>query len=144
MQIPVYESETVAPVSLQGPRASRMNTLKHRPRGFFLLVVSVAILFAVDVYAAATGPEKLSCPKNDKIRALVKTAWYDKDYPAAFAEFMKQPTTSACYLIKELHVMPETWIRAGDVPKHPKTWHVIWSVRALRYITGGEIPVFFL
>ena len=109
--------------------------MRRHSRIFFLLA-SLLVLFTANAYAAA-GPEKLSCPKNDKISAVVRQSWHEEGYESSFALFRSDPATAACYLIDELQVLPETWIRGGYQKNHPKTMHVVWSLWALRHITGG-------
>jgi hypothetical protein len=86
---------------------------------------------------AASAAQKLSCPKNDHVRGVAQSTWHEQADDTAFVTFANEPTTAACYLINELHSVPEKWIRGGDQKKHPNTMHVIWSLRALRHITGG-------
>ena len=91
---------------------------------------------AIPVNSAATF-SKLSCQDNVEISVLVQSVWYEHDYRTAFVTFRSQPTVAACYLINDLRIVQETWIRGGDQNMHPETMHVIWCLRALRYITGG-------
>lgn len=112
--------------------------MNRRPRVFSgLFFVTLISLVSSQVSAATTGAQKLSCPDNAKMRALVQSSWHEPDHRASFAVFRDEPAIAACYLVNELQVVPEKWIRGGDQDKHPKTMHVIWSLRALRYITGG-------
>jgi hypothetical protein len=48
----------------------------------------------------------------------------------------KTPTISTELLIGELHPIPEARILNGQ--KEPEAEHVLWCIRALRYITGGK------
>jgi len=52
--------------------------MRRHSRIFFLLA-SLLVLFTANAYAAA-GPEKLSCPKNDKISAVVRQSWHEEGY----------------------------------------------------------------
>jgi hypothetical protein len=104
---------------------------------FCLLLVAVSLGFAETGCAAAVPPHGLSCLKNDEIRSLAQSSWHDNAYDTTFAIFAKKPAIAACYLINELHVVPEKWIRGSDQKSHPNTMHVVWALRALRYLTGG-------
>ena len=48
----------------------------------------------------------------------------------------KTPRLSVRYLIDELHPVDETRILAPG--KHSEAEHVLWSIRALRYLTHGK------
>src|SRR5690349_14228635 len=101
--------------------------------GFFVIVGALP----AQSYAATAAAPKLSCEDTAEMASLTHRSWYDPDYRASFEVFRSRPEVAACYLINELRVVPESWIRGGDQSKHPETMHVIWSLRALRYITGG-------
>jgi hypothetical protein len=81
----------------------------------------------------------MSCD-NDEIRAVVEKLGYetdDDDYKKNFELLATRPLQATCHLIKELHVVPETKITQVDAVKHASSMHVIWCIRALRYLTGG-------
>ncbi len=48
----------------------------------------------------------------------------------------EKPYQSGCLLIKELRNIPETAIYSNDEEKHKSSMHIIWCIRALRYLTG--------
>jgi hypothetical protein len=105
----------------------------YRIVGLFALLGA----FPSESYPATAAAPKLRCEENAEIRHLIQGSWHEPDYRASFKVFRSHPVVAACYLINELRIVPETWIRGGDQKKHPKTMHVIWSLRALRYITQG-------
>jgi hypothetical protein len=51
-------------------------------------------------------------------------------------ELAKTPRLSAKLLISELHPIRETRILNGE--HKPEAEHVLWCIRALRYVTGGK------
>jgi hypothetical protein len=61
------------------------------------------------------------------------TGYDDRQIVATLA---KTPRLSVQLLIDELHSVNETRILASD--KKPGAEHVLWSIRALRYLTGGK------
>lgn len=50
---------------------------------------------------------------------------------------MTDPANAAQLLIKQLHVVSEKTITPENQSQHEEAMHVVWSLRALRYITGG-------
>lgn len=56
---------------------------------------------------------------------------------ALFDQLAKCPKEAVFYLVRELHVVPEQVIRPGEQAEHTDTMHVIWCIRALRYLTNG-------
>src|SRR5947207_12493875 len=113
--------------------------MKRKCRQISTIFASIAVLtYTVPTQASpVAGAQKLSCQNNPEIRVLVHGVWYEPDHRASFVIFRNQPVAAACYLIKELRVVPEIWIKGGEQDNHLKTMHVIWTLRALRYITGG-------
>jgi hypothetical protein len=113
--------------------------MKRKCRQISTILAGIAVLtYTVPTQVSpVAAAQKLSCQDNPEIRVLVQGAWYEPDHRAAFVIFRGQPVVAACYLINELRVVPEIWIRGGEQDNHPKTMHVIWALRALRYITGG-------
>lgn len=49
----------------------------------------------------------------------------------------KEPAEATGLLIAELHTLDETHIFSWEKEKHKEAMHVIWCIRALRYLTGG-------
>jgi hypothetical protein len=114
------------------------------------VTIGVTVLIALLVTSqfcqgqiSATGERKQPpCPDDMTIRLMVEGLGYDDrpDQPSFLANFdklAKAPVVAACYLIGELHVVPETVITAYTRKEHKPSMHVIWSLRALRYITGA-------
>lgn len=54
----------------------------------------------------------------------------------AVVSLASMPARAAGILVKELHTVPETKLLAGEI--RPGTEHVLWCLRALRFLTGGK------
>ena len=117
--------------------------LRNVTIGVPVLVALLVISEFCQGQISATGkPKQLSCPDDVAIRLMVEgLGYYDKqDQPSFLANFDKlaqTPIVAACYLITQLRVLPETVITPWNQDRHKASLHVIWSLRALRYITGG-------
>lgn len=99
-----------------------------------LLFVGAALVSVVPQLTWA-GTE---CTK-ERVQKLVERLGYDEsanhlDDLKCLADY---PAESAGLLIAQLHTVVESKIRPEDDSKHQSSMHVIWSIRALRYITGG-------
>ena len=79
-----------------------------------------------------------NCTESD-ITTQVKNIgyWpYGYNYSPTFLCLNQQPQLAAKLLIKELRLIHEEKIKPGEVGQHKQTMHVIWSLRALYYLTG--------
>jgi hypothetical protein len=50
----------------------------------------------------------------------------------------KQPKKATGLLIAELHVVPDKKVLPNDEEQKRDTEHVLWAIRALRFVTGGK------
>lgn len=77
--------------------------------------------------------------QDKEILHIVKTIGLEKDISKIKLEFAKlrqKPYESVGCLIGELRVLNETKILYEDYEKYKDSIHVIWCLRALRYLTG--------
>src|SRR5262245_1601959 len=95
--------------------------LRYRQISIALSLVALFNCAVPITLHSAAIVSKLSCQDHVEIRVLVQSVWYEPDYRTAFATFRSQPSVAACYLINDLRIVPEIWIRGGDQNKHPET-----------------------
>ena len=50
----------------------------------------------------------------------------------------KQPRRATELLVAELHVVADEKVLPGEEAQKAETEHVLWSIRALRFVTGGK------
>jgi hypothetical protein len=93
-----------------------------------LLLVSTILILLHLLAPPVLAQETTNLP--DEIRQL-GTGYDDPQIVAALA---KTPQLSVQLLIDGLHSVKETRILASE--KKPEVEHVLWSIRALRYLTG--------
>lgn len=92
---------------------------------------------------ACPASAKVACenPNPEVVRA-VRTLTAEKSrsdrnaLARLFDFFSAHPREAACPLVNELKVVKVRTIRPWEVTKHRSAMHVIWSLRALRYIAG--------
>lgn len=78
------------------------------------------------------------CGNNDT-EGAIKRLGYSTD-SATFRKEMtllsRNPSKAVSCLIEELQIVQETKVLPKDADKHKSTLHIIWCIRALRYLTG--------
>lgn len=104
------------------------------------MIARYRLIAILALTAAAWGlPAQARACESDAVAATVKNLghWkngYDYDIPlGCLAEHGEQ---AAGLLLQELHPMPERIIGLDEQGRHVASMHVIWCIRALRYITG--------
>lgn len=113
------------------------------PRAVLVSIAALLVLLLFTIPKGWSSPSpgsRLSCTGNDNIRAVAErlgSKVSNRDFQKDFDLLERDPPVSACYLIRELRVVVETEITALDQEKHAAAMRVIWSIRALRYLTGG-------
>lgn len=98
------------------------------------------VLLALSSLGCAAGPRPpvLECQVDAQIEDAVRNLGTDRfDYKRSFALFEATPAIAACHLIRNLRVVPVT--TSGPQEKFLGTpeANVVWSLRALSYITNG-------
>lgn len=101
-----------------------------------------SFLFGLPLLAIALLPH-LSWADSDcteqTINAIVKNLGY-VDSPNHISDMnclAKYPVASAGLLTRQLEVVTDIKVTPEQAPEHKQTMHVVWSLRALRYLTGG-------
>jgi hypothetical protein len=94
---------------------------------FILLLLSCNELYATNVYSCKDKQVELIVRRlveeNDKIRDDLRM-------------LSEKPFEAVSCLIKELSIVQEEKILLQEYDQHKETLHVIWCIRALRYLTG--------
>jgi len=107
----------------------------------YLASLTFVLLFPWLCWGAVVSDQaSISCINNDQIRSVVSQLGHaddNYDFHKDFEVLGTAPAVAACYLVKALRVIREIHIAARDKQKHGLAMHVIWSIRALRYLTGG-------
>jgi uncharacterized protein YfcZ (UPF0381/DUF406 family) len=85
----------------------------------------------------ATAAYSENCSINDEIKNIVDNIVNNKS-KKSFNELSKKPVESVCYLINNLHTISQTEIRPEERQNNMEAMKVIWSIRALRYLTNGK------
>jgi len=103
---------------------------------FFVLFIF--LFFATFAYSE-------DCSNNEEIKKILENFgdYYENyhigfDYKQCFDEFAKHPSEAACYLIRNLHTISQTQIRPEESESNKDAMKVIWSIRALKYLTNGK------
>lgn len=90
------------------------------------------------VFVANASNAEVQCSEGT-IEKIIDGLGYDPS--SSYAEELRclaaYPSKSAKLLIAQLHIVSEKKISPEDASTHQSTMHVIWSIRGLRYITGG-------
>jgi hypothetical protein len=98
-----------------------------------LFFISCLLFFCSDLNAG-----QYDCDDN-KIDLTIKKLGYEID-SESFRREMKllseNPSNAVSCLIKELHTVNEKEILSIDKHQHKSALHVVWCLRALRYLTG--------
>ena len=104
-------------------------------------LISFILLVVLQIWQepvrAAGRQDDLSCRDDRAILSIVERLGQEENVYPDLERLTKTPVVAACYLIRELRVIPETVIMSWNEHEHKPSMHVIWSLRALRYITGG-------
>jgi hypothetical protein len=94
------------------------------------LLVAVMIVLQFAVINAALAQDNASVSAEVK-----KLGMGESDDVQIVKRLSTTPQLSARLLVKELHPVTDARLLAGE--NKPATEHVLWCIRALRYITGG-------
>lgn len=93
-----------------------------------LIIASLAVL--------ASGPRPASAHEATGVAAEVKQLGWATDNVQIVKALARKPELSAKLLIQELHPVEDKRILASE--NRPATEHVLWCIRALRFLTGGK------
>jgi hypothetical protein len=107
-----------------------LGTRRHRAAlGLFLISLSATL---------GAQPSPAGRTQKISIEKLVKALGSDDTDLARIRLLAREPVRSTRLLIAELHPVPGVRILPNERGTNWKdTWHVIWCLRALRYLTGG-------
>lgn len=95
------------------------------------IMIFILLFFATTVHSANCG--------NDELKNIVENlAIFESssDSQKSLNKLAKYPVESVCYLINSLHTIPQTQILPEERKNNMSSMNVIWSIRALRYLTN--------
>ncbi len=106
--------------------------------GRLLLTVGLLLLLLLPADCLASLP----CPRSDAaavIEGLGVTPISTRTAERQFEVLARAPAVSACHLVQEIVVVRATTIRPDDYAAYAHEMHVIWCLRALRFLTNGLV-----
>lgn len=99
-----------------------------------LLAALAAASLLSSILWAYPAPRQDAATLSQEVRKLGTV--YNYDDQKTVADLEKVPRTSVQLLIEQLHPVREVRILASE--NRPGAEHVLWCIRALRYLTGGK------
>ena len=101
----------------------------------YIIVLLPLLIFCPDLAKAKCGDQ------NRDVASAVRALTAEKSHAELirlFDVFMAHPQAAACRLVNELKVVKVRVIKPDEVTRYWTAMHVIWSLRALRYITSCQ------
>lgn len=93
--------------------------------------------FLVPVLSFAAALTAVPECRDDQLQQFVARIEEVQDLEE-LAVLRKKPSEAVACLIRQLRVVNVTVLRPEDKSRRPDDFRTIWSIRALRYLTGGE------
>jgi hypothetical protein len=103
------------------------------------ILVVIYLLLLAPIAINANQTQTTSCNEVqvvELVNRLGKSTNVEENVPI-FRELAKCPQQAASSLIGNLHVISEKVIKPTEAEQHQEAMHIIWCIRALRYITNG-------
>jgi hypothetical protein len=100
------------------------------------VILPIALMAALSGAGASTP---LKCATNARVTEAIAGLTADRSgLTDRLSVLAGDPVVAACQLIASLHVVRDTHVAGHDQERHRNTMRVLWAIRALRYLTGGQ------
>jgi hypothetical protein len=96
------------------------------------VAASALVLLSISRAASAACPP----PDAEVSAAIEQISQPNKSAEEPLELLLEKPMAAACQLIAELKLVDELRVGGLEQEEHPAAMRVVWSIRALRYITG--------